>query len=113
MMIQNGDGTFTGGPLDVLCVLHDVTTGKYHPAFFEEAPMPGSVADVQDVKIVRLKSKMHHTGGFINLEEAHKSLDELCAQIRVTPENIWRKPREWGGEIGIVWLEENWKAKKD
>ena len=109
MMLSNPDGTFMGGPLDVLCILHDVNTGRYHPAFFEEAPFPGPVADVRATTIVRLKSKMHHTGGFATLAEAVDNLDnDLSVKLKVPPTNVWRAPRDWDGELGIVWLEPNW-----
>lgn len=110
MLINNGDGTFTAGPLDVLCILHNVKKGRFHAAFFEESPFPGPVPDVDDVKVVRLKSKAHHTEGAETLEGALEHLDDLAAQIQVPPENIWRKPRKWDGQIGIVWITDNWRV---
>lgn len=34
MLLPNGDGTYTGGEQDIICILNDVNTGKYHAAFF-------------------------------------------------------------------------------
>ena len=109
MIIDNGDGTYTAGPLDVWCVLRDMTTGRFHAAFFEEKPMPGPVPEVKDVTVVRLKSKLHHTEGAPDLAGALDHLDEMVAKIQVPEENVWREPREWDGQQGIVWLERNWK----
>lgn len=111
MLIRHDDGTYTGGPLDLLCILHNRAepTGRYHPAFLEEAPFPGPVQEVSATKIVRLKSKMHHTDGYETLAEAIVGLDDLANKIRLVPENIWRDPIGWDGEQGIVWVIENWR----
>ena len=113
MLFRNDDGTYTGGPLDVLCILHDVVRGTYHPAFFEEAPFPGPHQDVQNMKIVRLKSRMHHTTGSSDLPGALVQLDEMITKIEVPSENIWREPRPWDGSQGIVWVEPNWRLSTD
>lgn len=112
MMVNNGNGTFTAGPLDVLLILHDVGNDTYHPAFFEEAPMPGPVPDYWEVSVVRLKSKMHHTEGAKTLEEAQKLFDELAEKIELPEENRWRdKARDWDGQLGIVFVEQNWRRR--
>lgn len=110
MLIEKEEkGKFIGGPLDVLCILHDITTGRYHAAFFEESPFPGPVKDVRKTDIVRLKSKMHHTTGSDSLEGALMHLKELSENIEVPEKNIWKEPQEWDGTIGIVWVKENWR----
>lgn len=110
MLIENGDGTYTAGPLDVLCILHDETKGTFHPAFFEEAPMPGPVQDVRDLTFVRLKSKMHHTTGFPSHAEALANLTEsLAARIHVPAENVWSDPKNWDGDLAQVWVVCNWR----
>ena len=112
MLIDNGDGTHTAGPLDVLCILHDPVANRYHVAFFEEKPWPGPVPEPEDVKIVRLKSRMHHTEGAPDLEGALVHLDELAASIKVPPENVWREPQTWDAEqVAAVWLVPNWKTR--
>lgn len=110
MLLANGDGTYTGGAFDVLCILHNVETDTYHAAIFLERPMPGPVLSVENTKIVRLMSKGHHTEGAPTLEEAQKHLDEFAEKIKVPEENIWREPRPWDGSLGIIWVEPNWKA---
>jgi hypothetical protein len=113
MLVKNGDGTFTGGHLDVWCILHDENTGRYHAAFFEEKPMPGPQPELKDIKIVRLKSKMHHTEGAEDLDGANKHLDEFAAKIKVPDENIQRDPIPWDGIIGIVRVVENWRLEPE
>lgn len=113
MLIDNGDETFTAGPLDVICILKDERTGRFHPAFFEEKPLPGPVESVDETSVVRLKSKMHHTEGFEKLEDAIKNLsDDLGAKIKLPKTNICVEPIDWDGHIGIVWICYNW-VKKD
>lgn len=109
MMINNGNGTFTAGGLDMLCILHDVNTDRYHAAFFEEHPLPGEVKSIEETDIVRLKSKMHHTTGSDTLEGALEHLKELSEQIIVPEENIKKDPIDWDGEIGIVFVWNNWR----
>jgi hypothetical protein len=111
MLIENGDGTYTGGPLDIWLILQDVNTKRFHPAFFQERPFPGPIKDVQDVDVVRLASKMHHTTGFDTWEAAVKELNEtMLKAVKVAPENVWQdKPREWDGGIPVMLLENNWK----
>lgn len=110
MLIEKQEkGKFIGGPLDVLCILHNINTGRYHAAFFEESPLPGPVPDIKNTKIVRLKSKMHHTEGSDTLEGALEHLKKLSEQIEVSEENIWKEPQDWNGDLGIVWLKDNWK----
>lgn len=111
MLISNGDGTFTAAALDVLMILHHVEAGTYHAAFFEEAPPPGPVQEVADVRIVRLRSKMHHTTGATTLEGAQQHLDELAAKICVPAENCWRDkpPYPWNGQQGVTLIVDNWR----
>lgn len=104
MMIQNGDGTITGGSFDVITILHDVNTGRYHVAFFEEHLFPGGLDAEINQNVVRLKSKMHHTSGAESLEGALEHLEDMKTKILLPEQNIWKEPREWDGEIGIVYL---------
>jgi len=112
MMINNGDGTYMGGPLDIVCILHNTRTGIFHPAFFEESPLPGPMLSVEETEIVRLKSKMHHTGGYPTIEEAVKGLEELRSTIKVDDRNSCKEPIPWDGEVGIVWVFPNWKRNE-
>ena len=108
MLIENGDGTFIGGPFDVLTILHDRRANRFHAAFFEEKPMPGPIE--KNPTVIRLKSKMHHTGGSPDLEGARKHLDELAEKIKVPEENIWRDPHDWDAQkMAAVWAVPNWK----
>lgn len=110
-MLDNGNGTFTAGPLDMLCILHDVNTNRYHAAFFEENPLPGKVESVQATNIVRVQSKMHHTEGSDTLEGALEHLKELSQKIILPKENIKNDPIDWDGNLGVVILMENWRKE--
>ena len=115
MLISNADGTYTAGALDVLMILHHVVAGTYHAAFFKEAPLPGPVREIGEVKIVRLRSKMHHTSGAPTLEGAQVHLDELAGKIHVPPENVWRDkpPYPWDGRHDVTLIVDNWRPVQD
>lgn len=89
MLVDNGDGTYMAGPADVLLVMQDVSTGRFHASFWEESPMPGPVEPVEEAPLIRLKSRMHHTGGADTYEEALTHLKDLAEQIRVPDSNYW------------------------
>jgi hypothetical protein len=112
MLIDNGDGTYTAGPLDVMFIYHHVGAGTYHPAFYEERPMPGPVAPHDELEFVRLFSKMHHTQGAPTLEEAQQLLVEMRGKIKVDDLNVESEtPIPWSGELGDVMLVLNWRKK--
>lgn len=109
MLIDNGNNTFTAGGLDMLCILHDVNTDKYHAAFFEESSLPGKIKSIEETDFVRLKSKIHHTSGSDTLDGALIHLKDLSEKIVVPDENVFKQPIEWDGTIGMVLLWENWR----
>lgn len=96
------------GPLDIICILYNVATKRYHVAFLEEKPLPGKVLSVDETPLVRLKSRMHHTEGTETLEEALEEINGLTDKIKINTQNIWNKPLDWHGEIPIVLMKENW-----
>lgn len=108
MLISNGDRTFTGGPLNIIVLLRDVNTNRYHACFAEEMPMPGPVGAPDELTFVRLKSKMHHTGGAATLEEGRVHVRELAAQIQLYAENVSEEPEDWDGQAFTV-LVANWR----
>lgn len=110
MLIDNGDGTFTCGPLDVLLILLDVAHGTYHAALFAERPLPGSASvDVRDVELVRLECRLSHTRGAPTLEEAQQHLAALCERFKVPETNVWKdRIVAWNGDIQVLLFEPNW-----
>lgn len=114
MLLPIGDDRYAGGPLDVLLILHDVTRGTYHAAFFEEAPMPGPIEPVAATPRVRLRSNMHHTVGADTLEGAQVHLDDLARQIALPRGNVYRDDAlAWNGDLGITLLASNWTTTAD
>ncbi len=114
MLIQTEDPkVYRGGPLDVICILHDTQNNTYHPSFLEEKPLPGPVPSVKDTTIVRLKSRMHNTEGFRSFEEAVQNVkEEFAKQILLSEENLWiQKPMEWDGEA-FTMMVPNWKISE-
>ena len=107
MLIRDDDATYLAGPLDAILILRHVETGRYHVAFFEERPPPGPSKPIDDVDVVRLMSRMHHTEGSETLDGANVHVDEIKKQIDVHG-NVFRHPVDWTGAHGVVLLRSNW-----
>lgn len=108
MRIERDDGTFDGGPLDIWTILFNINTKRFHPVFFSESPLPGPVPSVEEIKVVRLKSRMHHTGGLDTFEKAVTDMKANSEKLRVPETNIWKCAFAWDGEIPLVWITNNW-----
>jgi hypothetical protein len=108
MRLDNGDGTWTFGPLDIICILKHVETGRFHVAIFEERPMPGPVPNVSDMKFIRLKNGMHHTTGAETLEGSLAQMAELRSKAKFLETNVATKPLPWDGDQAMVWFVSNW-----
>jgi len=52
-------------------MLKNTKQNTYHPIMYFEHPFPGD-----ETKLIRYKSKGHHTAGFNDREDAVKSIDE-------------------------------------
>ena len=114
MLIANSDGGYTAGPLDALIILQHEATHRYHVAFFEERPMPGPIAPVDEVTVVRLTSNMHHTEGAATLKEAINQRAELLEKLQVPSTNLFDEVVAWDGHTGVVLFYPNWlKAVAD
>lgn len=87
MLIPQENGTVSAGPADILCILK-LPTGRFHPAFFEEHPMPGPIKPIEELSFVRLKSKMHHTSGMETLEDATAHIADLRKKLIISDENV-------------------------
>jgi hypothetical protein len=108
MLIANGDGSYTAGPLDALIILRHQETGRFHVAFFEEHPFPGPIRPVSEVGVVRLISNMHHTEGAASLPEAFPQRTEMLQKLHLAPTNIFDEVVEWDGHPGVVLFYPNW-----
>lgn len=111
MMVANGDGTYFSGEHDAWFILHNTKTNTYHPAFFQEMPLPGQYAEGADrtsFSFVRLRCYMSddrpHT-----LEQANTQLDEDTYKLD-THGNVFRNPVIWDGARGMVLVVANWRA---
>lgn len=62
-------------------MLHNTGTGRFHPIFYTEAPLPGP--DAPD-KPIRHRSKGHHTTGFDTRAEADAYIPTLHHQLEVS-----------------------------
>lgn len=81
----------------IIGLLHNTKLNRWHPIWFNESPMPG------DSKMVRHKSKGHHTTGFETRVEAIESAkNSLTAHIKqatlLDPLLCLDKDFPWDGE---------------
>lgn len=67
--------------MHVVQIQHDQTTGRFHPAYYALAPLPGPAS--ADAKFLRYKSRGHHTTGFETLEEAQQDSLPVAAHLAV------------------------------
>ncbi|KKN07678.1 hypothetical protein LCGC14_1064510 [marine sediment metagenome] len=111
MLMEKGDGTFTGGQGDVICIL-ELPEGTFHTAFFEEHPMSGQVKPIADEDFLRLKSKMHRTEGSETLEEEQSKLDEMRAKIDIPDSNVIRDKAIKVVDPVNIWVVPNWIREK-
>ena len=112
MLIRKDDKSFTGGPLDVLCILHRIETDTFHAAYFEEKMMPGPIVQVSAVATVRLMSHMHHTEGAESFAGAQEHLKDLATKIELPETNIVRdRAIPWDGYPFILMVP-NWRQKE-
>lgn len=102
------DGTYVAGPADILCILK-LPAGTFHVAFFEEHPMPGPIRPIDELDVLRLKSKAHHTIGGKTLEEAQIHLSEMRAKIKLPDENVVGDKEIEVIDSVNVWILPNWK----
>lgn len=82
-------------------IQHALSTGRFHPAWYRESPLPGGVTHPR-----RFKSGGHHTEGYATAEEAQAGARSLASRlpfwVRV-PEDGFpiRQLREPGADILI------------
>jgi hypothetical protein len=87
MLIEKDGGMLLAGPADMVCILK-LPAGTFHVAFFEEHPMPGPVQPINELPVIRLRSKMHHTSGSPTFEGAQQHVRELRAKIELPDSNV-------------------------
>jgi hypothetical protein len=85
-MIQNEKGGYTLGPYDLLGIMRDTSTGRFHAAVWLENPLPG---DYEALSFVRLKNKFHHTAGSETYEGAVEHVAELRKKFDIADSNVW------------------------
>jgi len=90
MLIKDGD-KYHAGNFDVIGIMKDTSTGRFHACVWEEHFMPGPE---QPETFVRLKSKMHHTAGADTYEGGLEHVRQLREQVVIAEENVWIKPEQ-------------------
>lgn len=111
MLLNNGDGTYTAGPLDAVVILHHNETGRYHVSLFEEHKDLGPIPMVGETRVVRLISRMHHTEGAETLEGAKVQRQEMLSKLTLPAENVFEEVADWDGTLGVVLWKEYWREE--
>lgn len=90
-MITRKGNLHIAGPYDVLGLLQDASTGRYHTCIWEERPLPGH----PELEVVHLKSLGHHEKGFTTREEALAHVAEIRkTQFEIADRNVWTSPEQ-------------------
>lgn len=92
MLIPNPDGTVSVGPRDIVGVLRDSHTGRYHVCLWLESPLPGDALGEASHGFIRLKSRVHHTAGADTFEGMLEQLVEFRKKYIVADSNVLAKP---------------------
>jgi hypothetical protein len=67
----------------LVMMLKNTSTGRFHPMFYFESPLPGGIESDANKQFIRYKSKGHHTDGFDTRELALESITtKLIDQIK-------------------------------
>ena len=74
------------GPFDLIGIVKNTKTGRFHAYVWEESPLPGG--DNADSDVVRLKSRMHHTEGAETFERALEHVADLRKKIQIKDANV-------------------------
>lgn len=107
MFISKGNNVRKAGPADIMCIL-ELPAGTFHVTFFEEHPFPGQAKPVEERKIIRLKSKMHHIKGTRTFEDARKKAEEFRKRIFLPDANVIADRAIAAFDPVPVWLVPNW-----
>ena len=107
LIVDDKTQTCLAGPFDVILILKDVKTGLFHPCFAEEVPPPGPV-QAPNTNVIRLKSKLVHTRGYVRLDEAKADYKALRAKITVNDLNASDDPMPWSGRPFVHFVQ-NWR----
>lgn len=87
------DGTLKADPFDLLGVVKDTSTGRYHMTLWLEHPLPSQGwANENSTGPIRLKSKLHHTAGAETFEGALEHLRELRKKLAIDDVCVWDSP---------------------
>jgi hypothetical protein len=73
------------GPFDIIGILKDTSTGRFHACHWQDRPLPGN----PDLSFRRLKSLRHHATGAATFEEALADVAKLRAVISIDDANVW------------------------
>src|SRR5512133_2988785 len=85
----------------IVANLHNTATNRYHPILFHECPLPGPETETPG-RLIRHKSKGHHTDGFDTRDEAMAECENIARQVKAVsigePRLCTEKDFAWDGE---------------
>lgn len=104
-MMQDDKGVLAWGPYDVLIVLRNKCTQRFHAAVLVEAEMITGTP-----KFVRLRSKFHYSVGAAKIDLARQQLAGLVDRFHPPANNIATEPFPWDGDWPFYVITGNWVA---
>ncbi len=86
-------------------MLHNTITKRWHPIYYLDNPLPGGFGeDSVNLKMLRYKSKGHHTTGFDNRPDAVNCAEQLISQLKEQGDTV---TVEIGEVEDLIWDDEN------
>lgn len=107
MLSENNDGTYRAGPADIICIIR-LPIGTFHVVLFEEQPIPGQILQINQPKVIRLKSKIYSTEGSTTIKGAQAHSEEFRKIFLLPDQNVViDKAVDVEGSI-LNWTLQNW-----
>lgn len=94
MLLKSGTG-WLAGPFDVVSIIKNVRTGKFHVYFVCERSIPGQGGkNPSDMPGFALRSQLVDEQGTDTYEAAVEELTKLREKLSISDENVWSKPEQ-------------------
>jgi hypothetical protein len=112
------DGTFQADPYDLLGIVRNTSTGRFHVTIWLESPLPSQgLASEDSDGLIRLKSMCHHTKGAATFEEALEHLKEMRKRFLFEDVCVWNTRERLvtkdfgpnGSDFASVLMLSNWR----
>lgn len=109
IVVNRETGSRTGGPLDILCILHNVSERHFRIVFFDSGLWSKSDALMaEQLDVIDVKMKFLHPERAKTLAQAREYLAEMREWVALPDRNVAQEPIPWDGQFGTRWNLKNW-----